>query len=140
MTPDQVSPAEKERRIRAAVAHYLPLLHLAKWQVRVNIYPDRESMGAKEDQSAAACSAQSEYRVVDLDFALAEVESERLERDVLHELCHALNWPLIHFGDWMVEQFAPENPAAEEFGRYLMESCASKLEGILWEALPRPLA
>jgi hypothetical protein len=87
---------ESRREIRNMVDTYARMLGLEDWELVLRIY----SNGADEDD-VASCDAMYETRHVELTFNLAQIPPSQLAWCVLHELLHAVLWPLSYFGECM---------------------------------------
>ena len=132
-----MSPEEKQARINALVEHYRPYLGLQDWTIKVEFFPNRKAMGEEEDQCAAGCVANPEYESAELAFAVDEMQPGGMDMDVLHEMCHTLNWRLFYLAEWMVEQHDPENAALRKWLQLELESCTTRMERILARLIPR---
>lgn len=129
---------EKEARIREVVSHYLPLLHLDRWEIRCVFFPTRQDItGGPDEECAASCIASPEYQHAKLTFTLDDLAEDSLEEDVLHELVHAVHWPTGHLLDLLLSKHEPKNTIALDYARYLTEQATTAFQKILWEALPK---
>lgn len=113
----QVTPAAVLRRVN----YWKRRMMLRDWDLTVEFGPDTE------DGSEAACLARPEYLAATLRFDLAQIKAEELDAYVVHELGHAVIWPLANCAHSM----CGEDEAKLESVRVHEEGLATWMERVL---------
>ena len=114
--------------IRARVAHYIPLLGLSDWDIRVLVGPNPD--GSRRLSGASV--SQPAYKAAQLYFDPEQIIASEEDTDSLvrHELIHVLLSPLVDIADaW----------AGDESGRmrhvsYINETLTTTIERLpIWQ-------
>lgn len=122
--PDTQQSRDEIRRLVELYGH---LLGLDDWQLVLRVHSDPEDI-----ESYASCKAMYEVKHVTLTFNLSQIAPSLLEWTVLHELLHAVLWPLSNFGD----QYA-KSEQEQEWLRLETERVVEHLAQLpIWKARP----
>jgi hypothetical protein len=112
-----VKRAKKWQRIEEAVARYVALYGLDRWDI--DVYQQEPN-----DDSMAKAHAEPEYRRAKLTFCPDDIPPAEIDRYVRHELGHVLIWPLCH----AAYHLAGNDHAKQEMVRLALERVATDLE------------
>jgi predicted SprT family Zn-dependent metalloprotease len=109
---------EAEREIEETVAHYVGLMNLEDWTLRVKFDYSCEDR--------ANCDADDEYMEAWLTFnpAMMEKFEDDIEATVRHEMLHIVTWPVTH----AVSFLAGEDKDRQELARLAYERTVTWLE------------
>lgn len=109
-----------KRTVVARVRHWRKRLGLADWDIAVEFGTDAE-------ENEATCSADPEYQRATVRFDLKQIPAQRVDAYVIHELCHAVTWPLAN----AAHTLAGGDAGKEEWIRTVNESVTTHLEKVI---------
>lgn len=139
MTRKTLSPKAKKALIWRLLEHYRVALGLGDWEVAVEFYRTRTDISPDpEEQCAAGCAADPEYRKMSLSFTLDELPAADLPATVIHELSHALVSDQIVLIDFLMAREADpaQRTLLKKMAHDANERSATALDRVFQAVLP----
>jgi hypothetical protein len=130
----RLSRKAKRARVQALVAYYRDQLNLSLWDIKLHFVNTREEMG--DDPCAACCEARPEYNEAHLHFALDAITDDDLEPTVIHELSHAIVWPVNQYCDAVIAHYAKGDKLMQRTADLALERVTTDVELLVRRHVP----